>query len=305
MKQLVFIVNPVAGNGQAKKKWEEIKSKLEGAHEVFFTTTSGHAMTIAKELAEREQAILVVVIGGDGTIHEVLEGCRGYSHIEMTAVAAGSGNDFVRTFTAVRNTKDIEELRISTNVKPMRLGSLKTADVRTVFVNNAGFGFDAKVVYEANRSVWKKRLNRFGLGKVVYYGTVVKELISYQPTGCKLQVDDRDYSFSNVWFVVVCNQPYFGGGMKISPLSSPEDDLLEATVISDLSRWKLLLLFGTVFIGWHTKLKEVHQFSGSSIRIQTEQSLIGHVDGEYAGELQPDQQAICEILEETWAMPVK
>ncbi|MFC4355873.1 diacylglycerol/lipid kinase family protein [Chryseomicrobium palamuruense] len=305
MKSVTVIINPVAGNGRALKKWQNLQPSLPEAT-VYYSEYPRHAVSIAKNLVKEKIARLVIVIGGDGTVHEVIEGTKGAPWIEVVAVSAGSGNDFGRTFTTVDSLEDIQDfVETSAPVKQMRIGRMHTSPKEMVFINNSGYGFDAKVVYEANQSIWKKRLNRFGLGKVVYYGLVVRELVTYQPTSLQLKVDDENHTFHDVWFVVVCNQAYFGGGMKISPHSNPEDDFLEATVVSGISRWKLLVLFGTVFLGWHTKLAAVKQFSGTRFELTTSAPLIGHADGEYSGQLLPGDVAVATLYQETWAMPIQ
>lgn len=306
MRRVVFIVNPEAGNGRALHNWTKLQHQFKKPVETFLTEYPRHGVELGRNIASQQIPTLIVVFGGDGTVHEVIEGCIGSSIVEVTAVASGSGNDFGRTFTSVKTKEDILDI-VNSLEKPiaMRIGSISTPSSSAVFVNNAGYGFDAKVVYEVNRSTWKKRLNKWRLGKLAYYGVVIKELITYQPSNLQVQVDGVSHRFPDAWFVVICNQPYFGGGMKISPLSKPHDDILEVTVVAGISRWKLLVLFGTVFIGWHTKLSEVHQFSGRSIRFCTDQPLMGHADGEYCGVLQPGVHAESQLKNETWAMPVK
>lgn len=304
MRRLVFIINPAAGNGRALKKWDFLKKELTGEYQFYFTKFPRHAVELVQALNPSINT-LVVAIGGDGTVHEVIEGSLNRPRFAIAALSAGSGNDFGRTYSSVNSKAEIEALLQSSKQIPMKLGTLLTTSSSYVFVNNAGFGFDAEVVYQTDRSIWKKRLNRFGLGKLAYYGVVVKELLTFETATIELIVDGQTHVIPKAWFLVVCNQPYFGGGMKISPTSNPADDFLEVTVVSDISRWKLLLLFGTVFIGWHTKLQAVKQFSGQSCQFTVSRPMIGHTDGEYCGRLEAGQVASAHLLSQTWAMPVK
>ncbi|OZS77178.1 hypothetical protein CF394_12450 [Tetzosporium hominis] len=304
MRRLVFIINPSAGNGRALKKWEALQKELTGDYQFYFTKFPRHAVELVQALDPAIKTLLIA-IGGDGTVHEVIEGSLERPRFAIAALSAGSGNDFGRTYTSVATKDEIETLRQSSEDNPMKLGNLQTASSSYIFVNNAGFGFDAEVVYQTNRSLWKKRLNRFGLGKLAYYGVVVKELLTFETATIELTVDGQAHVIPKAWFLVVCNQPYFGGGMKISPNSNPADDILEVTVVSDISRWKLLLLFGTVFIGWHTKLQAMKQFSGQRCQFAVSRPMIGHTDGEYCGRLEASQVASAHLLSQTWAMPVK
>lgn len=304
MRRLVFIINPAAGNGRALKKWEALQKELTGDYQFYLTNYTRHAVELVQAL-DPDIHTLLIAIGGDGTVHEVIEGALNRPRFAIAALSAGSGNDFGRSYTSVTSLEEIEALLGSSGQMSMKFGMLQTETNSYIFVNNAGFGFDAEVVYQTNRSLWKKRLNRFGLGKLAYYGVVVKELLTFETATIELTVDGQEHVIPKAWFLVVCNQPYFGGGMKISPNSNPADDLLEVTVVSDISRWKLLLLFGTVFIGWHTKLQAVKQFSGQSCQFTVSRPMIGHTDGEYCGRLEAGQVASAHLLSQTWAMPVK
>jgi diacylglycerol kinase (ATP) len=97
-------------------------------------------------------------------------------------------------------------------------------------------------------------------------------------------IDGKEYRFENTWFVTVSNQPYYGGGMKISPDASVVDGKLNITVVSNLSRFKFLMVFITVFWGGHIRFKEVTSFDGKNISIVTEEKVYVHADGEYIGE---------------------
>src|SRR5690606_30943097 len=119
------------------------------------------------------------------------------------------------------------------------------------FVNNAGFGFDAYIAHAVNKSSLKSVLNRVKLGKLSYLLATVVGLFRFKRFNAKIEADGREYEFNDVWFIVICNQPYFGGGMKISPRSNTSDRKLELTVVNQLSRMKLLAVFLTVFWGKH------------------------------------------------------
>lgn len=150
-------------------------------------------------------------------------------------------------------------------------------------MNNMGVGFDAVIAKEANESGVKRLLNRLSLGRLVYAYILIKKLITYRCVPIELIVDGRKYKFEAAWFVTISNQPYFGGGMKIAPSAMPADGLLDVTVVHRLSRWKLLLVFISVFWGKHTLFKEVQQFTGKSISIQSPFEILSHADGEVIG----------------------
>lgn len=300
MSNIVFVVNEYAGNGLGKKVWKKWQAAIDFPYTVFFTEREAHATEIAKNCAESMDDLLIVGVGGDGTIHEIIVGVVGFNNVRVGVISAGSGNDFGRTFSVFHSLEDLQEVAGSNWHKQMDIGSVQGSDESYQFVNNAGFGFDAKVVYLANYSAWKSRLNQFRLGKLAYILFLIKELFTFKSFSFTLHNKDEIIRFDDVWFFVVCNQPYFGGGMKISPMSIPNDQLLELTVVNKLSRWKLLFIFGTVFFGKHTKFKEITQFQASDFKVVLHDEVFGHVDGEFSCITNKDTVFTCSVEEKAW-----
>ncbi|MFJ7827113.1 diacylglycerol/lipid kinase family protein [Psychrobacillus sp. NPDC096623] len=300
MSNIVFIVNMHAGNGLGKKVWNKWKETIDIPHQVFFTERTEHATEIAKSCADSLDDLLIVGVGGDGTIHEIIVGVVGFAHVRIGFIPAGSGNDFSRTFAVIHTLKDLKTYANSYSHKKMDLGTVRTPEREYQFVNNAGFGFDAKVAYLANYSAWKGRLNLFRLGKVAYILYLMKELFTFDKFSFTLHTNNEIIRFDDVWFFVICNQPFFGGGMKISPTSIANDQLLELTVVNKLSRWKLLFIFGTVFFGKHTKFKEVTQFQASDFKMVLHNEVFGHVDGEFSGVTDKDTAYTCSVVANAW-----
>jgi len=302
MNKVVFIVNEHAGNGRGKKIWMKWKELLTFPYIYVTTERSGHATDIAKSYAEsHKDDILIVAVGGDGTVHEIILGVTGYNHVRVGVISAGSGNDFGRTFSVFQT---IEQLNwyVHSNYESVKMDlALLTIDQdQYPVVNNAGFGFDAKVAYSVNHSTWKKRLNTYGLGKLTYIIYLIKELFTFQRFSFTLHTEDKMVTYDDVWFIVVCNQPYFGGGMKISPSSKPNDQLIEMTIVYKLARWKLLFIFSTVFFGKHTKYKEVSQFQAKNYTITMHDKVYGHVDGEFSCITDENHSYSFSVLPKAW-----
>lgn len=305
MSNIVFIVNEHAGNGLSKRVWRKWQEAIDFPHTVFITERKDHATEIAKKCAESMDDLLIVGVGGDGTIHEIIVGVVGFEHVRIGIIAAGSGNDFGRTFSVFHTLKDLQAFAVSNFQTKMDIGTVQTPNSAYQFVNNAGFGFDAKVAYLANYSAWKSRLNLLRLGKLAYILYLMKELFTFKKFSFTLHNSDEVIRFDEVWFFVICNQPFFGGGMKISPTSIPNDQLLEMTVVNKLSRWKLLFIFGTVFFGKHTKFKEVTQFQASNFNIAVHDEVFGHVDGEFSCTTDKDTVYTCSVVANAWNLAIR
>lgn len=279
MKTL-FIINPVAGNGNSLKKWRRFKKTLEFPFEAKITEWEGHAIRIVQSLQRSNDLYLVIGFGGDGTQREITIGAAGAPNVIVGSVAAGSGNDFGRGFHSFKNGPAIAAFLKMPKSAEKDLGEFSNGE-RHKFVSSSGIGFDAEISEVVNRSRLKKYLNRLGAGKLVYLMYVIFTLIRFKKFDLIVEFGGKSEAFQDVWFATIHNQAYFGGGMKISPYSIPDDGKLEMTVVHGISRLKLLLVFGTVFSGTHTRFTEVLQYSAEEFAVITpNHSVHRHVDGD-------------------------
>lgn len=302
--QVLFIVNEAAGNGNGKKVWRKLQRHLTIDYQAVFTEYEGHGQKIAKQCAQNAQTKkLVVIVGGDGTIHEVVSGVVHNEYIVIGVVRAGSGNDFARYFTTFQNAQQIETY-LQTNMSSLSMdaGTIQLGALQDrIFVNNAGVGFDAFVTKYINKSRLKFYLNKIGLGKLSYAVAVVRGLFSFQRFDVTIRTNNQQWQFQKTWFVAMSNHPYFGGGMQISPCSKPNDGKIELTIVHGISRLKLLLVFITVFFGKHTKFKEITFLQGNAFEILLQSQQIDcHTDGNYIGEIGHGTNIYCAVQREAW-----
>lgn len=301
MEKLYFIVNPKAKNGNCLKTWEHLESYLKSCRipfMAFFTEYPGHAKELAGTILKKEdgQPVTITAVGGDGTMHEVVNGIAGSVHVTVGFIPGGSGNDYSRGFKIPKKPSHAFRLIAeggSSEPMEIDLGKIEhNGAFETYFMNNMGAGFDAVISKEANESKMKKILNRLSLGRLVYAIILVKNIFTYRCFDLKLTLDGQRISFGSTWFVTVSNQPYYGGGMKIAPAAQPDDGYLDVTVVENLSRMKLLLVFLSVFWGKHIYFKEVKQYTARKISIETDEKVLFHADGEVIGHT-PMKIAVC------------
>ncbi|PLR98190.1 diacylglycerol/lipid kinase family protein [Bacillus sp. T33-2] len=292
MENIYFIVNPKAKNGHCLKLWKTLETKLQQEqvpYLAFFSEYPGHAKELSESLAKKAggQKIIIAAVGGDGTAHEVVNGAANYPKVDIACIPGGSGNDFCRGFSIPKQPLLALSLLLEDKKRQslsIDLGEISGGDSKeTYFVNNMGAGFDAVVSKKANESVMKPVFNRISLGRLVYVYILINKLLTYKCTPIEILVDGKKHHFNDTWFVTVSNQVYYGGGMKIAPDASPVDGLLNVTVVHNLSRWKLLIVFMSVFWGGHTRFKEVKKFAGESVAISSSSPLLVHADGEIIG----------------------
>ncbi|MFB4170143.1 diacylglycerol/lipid kinase family protein [Virgibacillus sp. JSM 102003] len=281
----IFIINPTAGNGGAKKAYSKI-AKTEEFKQIqsqcFFTEYFGHAERIAAQLATdfSESVTCVVVIGGDGTLHEVLNGLS-EPVFPVSFIPVGSGNDFARGCGIKGNPVDIFQRIIRQNSSPYWLGCYqeKGKSPRTI-VNSIGFGFDAEIARAVNKSKYKKLLSMVYLGKISYVIALIQVLFHYKPINVVLIADGKKYKLSNCWMVTIAHHPFYGGGMKIIPNAKVQAGIFPVLLLHSISKWKVLGLFMTVFSGKHVNFKEVEVFEANRIEISSEKSIPYQVDGQ-------------------------
>ena len=280
--KIAFIINPEAGNGHSLKKWNVFEKSIRFPYEKNVSQYPGHAFEIAQSYQEQGGPCLLVGFGGDGTLREIVAGAAGCQQLVIGFIAAGSGNDFARGFQVFRNADEIVDYVTSPLCQKQDLGEFSDGQPYR-FVSSSGIGLDAEISVLVNRSPMKKWLNSMGMGKLVYLMYVIKTLFRFRKFQLIVEESGQTSCYNNVWFATVSNQPYFGGGMKISPHSKTDDGLLELTVVHQISKLKLLFVFGTVFTGKHTRFKEVVQFKGNAFGLHTDTEVFRHVDGDYAG----------------------
>lgn len=301
---VIFIVNEQAGGGKGALVWHKLQQFLTIPYEAHVTKFSGHAVQLAKAYTyNKDENIMIIAVGGDGTMHEVIEGAAGYAHIQIGAVKAGSGNDFARGYHIFRSIDELQQYYYENHKADhaMDLGNIVlSSGERQSFVNNTGIGFDAYITTMVNGSKLKSWLNVIGLGRLSYMLLTIWALFTFKRFNAIVECNGETYIFKKVWFISICNQPYFGGGMKISPKSKSDDRILELTVVHNLSRLKLLLVFATVFWGKHESFREVTMIRGDHFEMKIDTTTISHVDGELLGYVHANEHVKCSLDDRQW-----
>lgn len=303
----LFIVNPNARSGLGHKVWSEIASVLKEKqieYQVYFTKYQRHAMKIVKELTSDGKEHTLVVLGGDGTIGEVLTGITYPEKITLGYIPIGSGNDFARGLGLPKEAKKaLDTILYSKRRRKIDLGVLKYSNKKRRFGVSAGFGFDAALCHEICVSPVKKFFNKLNLGKLAYVSLSIHSLYRCTPKHMTLTLDDsKKLEFDKVYFATAMNLPYEGGGCKFCPKANSEDGLLDIIVIAGVPKFHALLIIPTVFFGLHTLSRGVHIYRCKKVEMQSEIPLAVHSDGEpiflqKSLEMQVDNRQISLIIE--------
>lgn len=284
------IVNPKSRSGRGLEIWIKVKKRLLLERLEFqecVTRYRGHARKAAeawtKEAWNPEDVL--VIIGGDGTVNEVLNGIWNLSEVTVGYLPTGSGNDFARGMGITADWEQgLERLIHPKKIRRVNIGINYLKGHKRRFAISSGMGFDAGICHEALSSGIKNALNKVHLGKLTYVCIALKELAAFTPQTMMIRLENGErLKFEEAYFAVAMNLPYEGGGCKFVPNACPNDGLLDVMVVSKIPKWKVLLILPFAVKGRHTRFKEVHMVRCRSISIETGRRLPVHLDGESGG----------------------
>lgn len=280
-----FIVNPNARSGLGHKVWNELEAILKKRgvnYQVLFTKYQRHATAITKELTSADNRQTLIILGGDGTVNEVMNGIQAPDQVTVGYIPIGSSNDFARGLGLSTNP----ETALLHILRPceytyINIGTLSYEDKTQRFAVSAGIGFDAAVCHQVMVSRLKVFLNKIRLGKLTYAGVAIRSMLSLSPGNMTVTLDDhRRIDFESVYFAAAMNQQFEGGGFKFCPDADPGDDILNIIVIAGIPKLKALLLLPTAFKGWHVHIKGIHIYTCKKADFVSEKALPIHTDGE-------------------------
>ena len=279
----VFLVNPAAENGATGRRWPELAHRaaslgLRG--DALVSERPGQLAELARQAAE-EGANLLVVVGGDGTVNEVVNGIAGREEVELAVIPRGTGWDFVRTYAIPRRLEDAAEVALRGRTRVIDLGralyrSWDGSDGESLFANIASAGMSGAIAKRSNES--SKALG----GKVSYLWATLAVFSRWRSDEVWVTVDGEQRG-GRMHDVVVANGRYFGGGMKICPEAEPDDGLFDVLLIGDLTKRDLLLTLPKTYRGKHLPHPKAEVLRGAVVELETPEPLPVELDGEQPG----------------------
>lgn len=284
------IVNPVAGSGRGLDHFPQISKLLRDEHilcEPVFTEHKFHATELTVWAVKRGYRHIIAV-GGDGTLHEVVNGLfiqqeADPREVLLGVVAVGTGNDWMRMFGVPRRYQDAvraikEQYSFLQDVGVISYEESHYRQSRYM-ANVAGAGFDAAVNRRFTHLQKKGRR-----GGWLYAWSMVQTFFGYKSTGVKVWIDDR-LVYNNLLFSVaigICK--YNGGGMQQLPDAVADDGMFDVSLIRPIHFWHVLFRFRYLFNGGIYRIRHVLQERGSRVRIESSPEVSVEVDGELLGE---------------------
>ncbi len=283
-----FIVNLNSRTGKARKIWEELREELE-RREVMYalheTKYAGHAIEISRRLVKSaDEPVKIVVIGGDGTFNEVINGARDYDKLILGYIPTGSGNDLARGLELPADPmENLNRILDSTECMHMDLGCISwdEGESKKYFAVSAGVGIDADVCRRVLNSTLKKVLNKIGLGKLTYAILTIESLFATPPMNVHIVADGVDYGIlDKVLFIALMNHKCEGGGVPMSPEADPTDGKISMCCIHGVGKWRGLTLFPSLLAAKHTTLSAYLGVDFKEADIVLKTPFVWHTDGE-------------------------
>jgi YegS/Rv2252/BmrU family lipid kinase len=273
--KISVIVNALARGGRTRQLFPKIRNwLLESPHEFSFKITqSPDEMRFEILNAPSQGFNAVLLVGGDGTVHQSLPALIG-TNLPFGFLPCGRGNDFARNIGASLNLKDNCSLPSHLSFIQSDLPKIN----HTPFVSVAYVGFDAEVNRLANSG------KGFFGGTLGYIVCVLRALKNFKPFEIEMIIDNNNLR-ERVMMVTIANGPFYGGGMKIAPQADMNDGVLDICIVKEISKWELLRQFPKVFKGTHIFHPKILMSSGRNIKLLSDERRDIFADGEYVGSL--------------------
>ncbi|MGB9774285.1 MAG: diacylglycerol/lipid kinase family protein [Bacteroidota bacterium] len=280
----LIIVNPRAAGGRAKQIFQEIKKDIDSFFGSARVAVAEKPEDVAKELdaAAKENISRLIVIGGDGTNHNVVNALahRPGLKIALGFIPVGTGCDWSRTLGMPRKPQQSVAWLARAQPHTCDVGKVEYIDTDSggemasyFFLNIASAGVSGEVDSRVNRA---KRRTSF-----TFLRATVTTLLKYKPQHIAVECDGEIFYTGKSFLLVVANGRYFGRGMWIAPHALIDDGLFDVLLIEGVSRLKILFALQSVYSGKHISRNDVRKTRARTVYVHSDDGALGlDLDGE-------------------------
>ena len=285
-----LIFNPHADRGRAWELGSLLKAIIErhGGASWVSSEYPTHATELAEQAA-REGYDIIAALGGDGTVHEVVNGLMRIppeTRPLLASVPLGSGNDFSSNVGIQGNIEHAMERVFHGESKAIDIGRITDDSVRMEYWDNTlGIGFDASVTIHSYRIT---RLQGF----MMYLWAVILTILRNHDAPLIEIITDEETIKQRVLMLVLCNGPREGGGFFVAPDAKPDDGLFHYAMVEYVSRLMMFRLVPEVMKGTHGRFKQVRMGQFRELKLNSERPITIHTDGEVFAGFNSD---VCQI----------
>lgn len=302
MEEWYVIVNPVSGRGRGAREWPLIESLLTQAgfdYTFNFSSSKYEAIDLA------ESAVLmgyrkIIVVGGDGTMHEVLNGLYRQHEVPMSSITVGvipigTGNDWVRHFGIPHDYKQAIDVIAAgrifhQDVIRARYQTPQGVGERVV-ANIAGIGLDASVIEAVDAA--EKRGHK---GRWTYLWCLIKTVMTHKAKPYEVEIDGRRLGYPEMFSAAVGNNRFNGGGLEQLPAAKADDGLAEIMILKALSLRAVPQALKRLLTGRINDIPEVENYRGRCVVFSSPEPRPIELDGELVGTTQAEFEVISGAL---------
>jgi diacylglycerol kinase (ATP) len=280
---VVFLVNPASDNGRTGRRWPELAQRaaragLEG--ETLLSERPGQLIELAAAAADRGAA-LVVAVGGDGTLNEVVNGVAGRD-VELATIPLGTGMDFGRTYGLPTKFDDAVRVALAGETRTVDAGRVRyrtwSSDEATRWFANVGtVGMSGAVAQRANGM--SKALG----GRVTFFYALTRVFLAWKNTEVDVTLDGGERRSGLMHDVIVANGAWHGGGMMLAPDAQPDDGLFDVVLIGDVSKVDFITTAPKIYKGRHVSHPKVEVLRSATVAVDAGERLPIEVEGEQVG----------------------
>jgi YegS/Rv2252/BmrU family lipid kinase len=277
----VFLVNPASANGATGKRWPELHRRARELGldaEPVLSERPGQLIELAREAAAAHE--LLVVVGGDGTLNEVVNGVAGLD-AELAVLPAGTGQDFGKTHGIPTGFDDAVRVALEGTARPVDLGRATYrddagAEAVRFFANVGSAGMSGAVARRANSMT--KRLG----GRTTFFYALVREFVAWKNTEVTVTVDEGERRGA-MHDVILANGRWHGGGMKLAPDAKPDDGLFDVVLIGDVNKLDFLTTAPKLYSGKHVAHPKVEVLQSATVTVDAAEPIPIELEGETVG----------------------
>jgi len=288
----VIIVNPSSANGATGRRWPSIRETIDATlrqpFDVVFTEAPLHATTLTRRYLQ-EGFEMIVALGGDGLINEVVNGFfEGGQNVFPQAIlgilSVGSGGDFIKTLGWDRDLSRGAQRLNGAKTRPVDVGKASYQDLQGTrgtryFLNIVDFGSGGAVVEKVNRT--SKVLG----GSLSFLWGILSTLPTYRNKEIRFSVDDGEEKPAILNNLILANGKYYGGGIKAAPDAAIDDGLFQVVAVGNVTFLEVLWNLPRFRKGTHITHPKVESYVGRSLRATSEEQVFIDMDGELVGTL--------------------
>ena len=281
----VFLVNPASDNGVTGRRWPELAHRAEQlglSGETLFSERPGHLIELA-ERAARDGATLVVAVGGDGTMNEVVNGLvRAGTETELATIPLGTGMDFGRTYGISSSFDDAVRVAVNGGPRTIDVGRVSYrewsgAEGERYYANVGSVGMSAAVAQRANGM--SKALG----GKATFFYALTRVFLEWKNTNVTVRLDDGTQREGRMHDVIVANGQWHGGAMWLAPNAKPDDGLFDVVLIGDVTKRDFITTAPKIYKGTYLAHPKVELLQSRAVSVDAPERLPIELDGEQVG----------------------